>query len=42
MFKSSKKKLIVSGCSYSDNYATREGISDFIVYGQLLAEKLDM
>ena len=42
MFKSSKKKLIVSGCSYSDNYATREGIGDFKVYGQLLAEKLDM
>ena len=29
MFKSSKKKLIVSGCSYSDNYATREGIANF-------------
>tara|TARA_R100000008_G_C3545787_1_gene147473 strand:+ start:19 stop:837 length:819 start_codon:yes stop_codon:yes gene_type:complete len=42
MFKSSKKKLIVSGCSYSDNYATREGIANFKVYGQLLAEKLDM
>jgi|8_EtaG_2_1085327.scaffolds.fasta_scaffold04267_2 hypothetical protein len=42
MFKSSKKKLIVSGCSYSDNYATREGLGDFKVYGQLLAEKLDM
>ena len=39
---SKKKKLIVCGCSYSDNYATREGIGNFKVYGQLLAEKLDM
>ncbi len=35
MFKSSKKKLIVSGCSYSDNYATREGIANFKVYATI-------
>ena len=39
---SKKKKLIVCGCSYSDNYATREGIDNFEVYGSLLADKLDM
>ena len=37
-----KKKLIVCGCSYSDNYATREGLDNFEVYGSLLADKLDM
>lgn len=42
MFKSSKKKLIVSGCSYSDNYAQKQKIGDFDVYGYLLAKKLNM
>lgn len=40
VFKSSRKKLIVSGCSYTDNWWTREhGVR---VWPEILAEKLDM
>lgn len=40
MLKSSRKKLIVSGCSYTDNWWTREhGVR---VWPEILAEKLDM
>jgi len=40
VFKSSRKKLIASGCSYTDNWWTREhGVR---VWPEILAEKLDM
>lgn len=40
VFKSSRKKLIVSGCSYTDNWWTeRHGVK---VWPEILAEKLDM
>ena len=39
---SKKKKIIVGGCSYSDNYAFREGLGNWDVYGNVLAKKLDM
>jgi len=40
MLKSSRKKLIVSGCSYTDNWWTEEhGVK---VWPEILAEKLDM
>ena len=39
---SSRKKLIVGGCSYTDNYALSQGYDEFPVWGELLAEKLDM
>ena len=37
---SNRKKIIVSGCSYSDNWWTRE--YGWPVWPELLAEKLDM
>ena len=39
---SKRKKLVVSGCSYTDNYARQEKIKEFPLWGELLAEKLDM
>ena len=39
---SSRKKLIVGGCSYTDNYAPSQGYDEFPVWGKLLAEMLDM
>ena len=39
---SKKKKLIISGCSYTDNYAKEKGIDEFDTWGQILADKLDM
>ncbi len=39
---SKRKKLIISGCSYTDNYARQEKIEGFPIWGELLAEKLDM
>ena len=39
---SKRKKLIISGCSYTDNYARQEKIEGFPRWGELLAEKLDM
>ena len=42
MFKSSKKKLIISGCSYTHNYAKTQKLEEFPIWGELLADKLDM
>ena len=39
---SRKKKLIVSGCSYTDNYAKEKNIDEFDTWSQILADKLDM
>ena len=39
---SRKKKLIVSGCSYTDDYATTQNLKPFPLWSELLAEKLDM
>ena len=39
---SRRKKLIISGCSYTDNYARQESEEEFPLWGELLAEKLDM
>ena len=39
---SRKKKLIVSGCSYTDDYATTQNLKPFPLWPELLAEKLDM
>ena len=39
---SRKKKLIIGGCSYTDNYAKEKGIEEFDTWGQVLADKLDM
>ena len=39
---SRKKKLIVSGCSYTDDYATTQNLKPFPLWAELLAEKLDM
>ena len=38
----SKKKLIVAGCSYTDNYAMKIHIKQFPIWAELLADKLDM
>jgi hypothetical protein len=38
----SKKKLIVAGCSYTDNYAMKIHIQQFPIWAELLADKLDM
>jgi len=38
----SKKKLIVAGCSYTDNYAMKIHIQTFPIWAELLADKLDM
>jgi hypothetical protein len=39
---SKRKKLIISGCSYTDNYAKHQKMEEFPIWGELLAEKLDM
>ena len=39
---SRKKKLIVSGCSYTDDYAKTQNLDTFPLWSELLAEKLDM
>ena len=39
---SKRKKLIISGCSYTDNYAKQQKMKEFPIWGELLAEKLDM
>ena len=39
---SRKKKLIIGGCSYTDNYAKEKGIEEFDTWGQVLADKLEM
>ena len=39
---SKRKKLIVSGCSYTDNYAATQNLEPFKLWPELLAEKLDM
>ena len=42
MFKSSKKKLIISGCSYTANYAKVQKLAEFPIWGEVLADQLDM
>ena len=42
MFKSSKKKLIISGCSYTANYAKTQKLEEFPIWGELLADQLNM
>ena len=42
MFKSSKKKLIISGCSYTANYAKIQKLEEFPIWGELLADQLNM
>jgi hypothetical protein len=39
---SKRKKLIISGCSYTDNYAAVQKMPEFPIWGELLADKLDM
>ena len=39
---SKRKKLIISGCSYTANYARQEKLPEFPLWGEILAEKLDM
>jgi hypothetical protein len=39
---SKRKKLIIGGCSYTDNYARAQKMKEFPIWGELLAEKLDM
>ena len=39
---SKKKKLIVSGCSYVDDYAKSQNMESFPIWPDLLAKKLDM
>jgi hypothetical protein len=39
---SRKKKLIVSGCSYVDDYAKSQNMESFPIWPDLLAKKLDM
>jgi hypothetical protein len=39
---SKRKKLIISGCSYTDNYARKQKMEEFPIWGELLAEQLDM
>ena len=39
---SRRKKLIIGGCSYTDNYARAQKMKEFPIWGELLAEKLDM
>ena len=36
------KKLIVSGCSYVDNYARTIGLDEWPIWPELLADRLDM
>ena len=39
---SKKKKLIISGCSYTHNYAKTQKLEEFPIWGELLADQLDM
>ena len=39
---SRKKKLIVSGCSYTANYAKINRLETFPIWSEILADKLDM
>jgi len=39
---SKRKKLIVSGCSYTHNYAESQKLEEFPIWPEILAEKLDM
>ena len=39
---SKKKKLIISGCSYTHNYAKTQNLKEFPIWGELLADQLDM
>lgn len=39
---SKRKKLIIGGCSYTDNYAKKHKMPEFPIWGELLADKLDM
>jgi hypothetical protein len=39
---SKRKKLIVSGCSYTHNYAESQKLEEFPIWSEVLAEKLDM
>ena len=39
---SKRKKLIISGCSYTDNYARQEKFEEFPLWGELLAKSLNM
>ena len=42
---SKRKKLVVGGCSFTDNYAKKaldKTIEEFPIWGEILAEKLDM
>ena len=39
---SKRKKLIIGGCSYTANYARQEKLTEFPLWGEILAEKLDM
>ena len=39
---SKKKKLIISGCSYTHNYAKTQMLEEFPIWGELLADQLDM
>ena len=39
---SKRKKLIVSGCSYTDNYAAQQSLGEIPLWSEVLAEKLDM
>ena len=39
---SRKKKLIVSGCSYTADYAKINKLETFPIWSEILADKLDM
>jgi len=39
---SNKKKLILSGCSYTANYAKMQKLEEFPIWGELLAKEFDM
>ena len=39
---SRRKQLIIGGCSYTDNYAKKHKMPEFPIWGELLADKLDM
>ena len=39
---SKRKKLIIGGCSFTANYARQNKLPEFPLWGEILAEKLDM
>ena len=41
-FKRKRKKLIVAGCSYVDNYAKSQNLPTFPLWSEILARKLNM